>query len=223
MNKTSYANHAQAWEYAEESALNAESDFLRAQRLRTQAAGFKPGSVTQGAFLKQVARASQAHSIIVLGTGSVVETVRLIEGLDPGSQFTAVDSSAKGADLIRQTFRELNPQNGLRLRAVNARAKAYFPRLNPQDYDLIVVAGEDVNYRDAIEEAPRLLKPRGQMILTDALCSSEDEEAGGVMNPANRSDRALLLRQLAQDCEQNEDFDSCLLPVGTGLLLMAKR
>ncbi|BDR52836.1 O-methyltransferase [Bombiscardovia nodaiensis] len=223
MNKTSYTNHAKAWEYAEACALNAESEFLASSRALASEAGFAQSCVAQGAFLKVVARASRAQSIILVGTGSVVETIRLIEGLGAGGQFTAVDSSAQGVDLIRQTFRSLSGHTTARLRAVNAPAKAYFPRLNPRDYDLIVVAGENDNYRDALAEAPRLLRERGQILFTDAMCFAQNEEDGGIMNPANRSERVTMIRQILDDYQESNDFDACLLPVGTGILLAAKR
>ncbi|OZG50058.1 O-methyltransferase [Bombiscardovia coagulans] len=219
---TSYTNHAKAWMYAEESPLNSESEVLRSARLQAQDAGFTPGCIAQGAFLKLVARSSQSKSIILVGTGSVVEALRLIEGLGTRGQLTAVDSSPEGADLIRKTFRQFNDHNGLSLRSVNTRARTYFPRLNPQDYDLIVVAGDDINYQDTFQEAERLLKPHGQMIFTDVMCYRDDQKAGGVMNPANRSPRALLLRQLMTDFQDTDVFDSCLLPIGTGLLLSMK-
>ncbi|AKV55114.1 Caffeoyl-CoA O-methyltransferase [Bifidobacterium actinocoloniiforme DSM 22766] len=225
MDKSFYTNHAKAWQYAESSRLNAESDYLVAARAQATQAGFTQGSVAQGAFLEVVARASQARSIILVGTGSVVEALRLIEGLGDAGQFTAVDSSSQGADLIRRAFRSLSGRTGVRLRAVNARAKTYFLRLNPQDYDLIVVAGDDVNYIDSLQEAPRLLRARGQILFTDAMCFLENEDEGGVMNPSNQSPRAVLLRQLAESCEQNQDgeLDACLLPIGTGVLLASKR
>lgn len=219
---TSYTDHAKAWKYAEDSGLNRESELIRAARREAVDAGFTPCCVALGAFLKIVARTSQAKSIILVGTGSVVEALRLIEGLSMGSQLTAVDSSDEGANLIRKTFRYLNDQTGLRLRSVNARAQAYFPRLNPQDYDIIVVAGDDANYQDTFQQAERLLKPQGQLIFTDALCYQTHQDDGGIMNPANRSARALALRQLIDEFEDNAIFDSCLLPVGTGLLLATK-
>ncbi|WP_161522237.1 O-methyltransferase [Bifidobacterium xylocopae] len=225
MNRTSYTNHAKAWQYAEACELNAEPDYLQAVRKQAVQAGFTQGSVAQGAFLKIVAQASHARSIILVGTGSVVEALRLIDGLGEEGQFTAVDSSPQGADLIRRAFRSADIGHGVRLRAVNVRARTYFPRLNPRDYDLIVVAGDESNYRDAMAEAPRLLQANGQIIFTDIMCYQEDEEAGGVMNAANRSPRAVLLRQLVEDCQQTQgvDFDSCLLPIGSGVLLASKR
>lgn len=221
MDKTSYSNHAKGWEFAEESPLNSESEHLRSFRRQAEAAGFHQCSLAQGAFLQFLAGETIGASIILLGTGSAIEALRLIQGLHGQGQFTAVDSSAEGANLIRKTFQTENTP-GLRLRAVNAPAGTYFTRLNPADYDLIVVSGEAGNYRDALNHAPRLLKEWGQLVFTDAFDLDKQPDLGGLMNPANRSDKTVTIRSIIDALTQEEGLESCLLPVGTGLLLVTK-
>ena len=127
MDKTAYSNHAQGWELAEKSTLNSESGTLAAFRAQAESAGFPQCSVAQGSFLHFLAGRSDASSIILLGTGSVVEAIRLMDGLSGRGQFTAVDSSPEGASLIRKTFQEEERRNSvLRLRAVNTSAGTYF-------------------------------------------------------------------------------------------------
>lgn len=223
MDKTSYSNHAKGWEFAEESALNSESDTLTAFRTQAESAGFPQCSVAQGSFLRFLAGRTDAASIILLGTGSVIEALRLMEGLQGQGQFTAVDSSPEGASLIRKTFQEEEKKNsGLRLRVVNTPARTYFPRLNPADYDLIVVSGESRNYQDALDQAPRLLKEDGQLVFTDAFDLDEDPDQGGLMNPANRSDKAVSLRSILDTLSQDDGLESCLVPVGDGMIFVAK-
>lgn len=223
MDKTSYSNHAKGWEFAEESALNSESDTLTAFRTQAESAGSPQCSVAQGSFLRFLAGRTDAASIILLGTGSVIEALCLMEGLQGQGQFTAVDSSPEGASLIRKTFQEEEKKNsGLRLRVVNTPARTYFPRLNPADYDLIVVSGESRNYQDALDHAPRLLKEDGQLVFTDAFDLDEDPDQGGLMNPANRSDKAVSLRSILDTLSQDDGLESCLVPVGNGMIFVAK-
>ena len=223
MDKTAYSNHAQGWELAEKSTLNSESGTLAAFRAQAESAGFPQCSVAQGSFLRFLAGRADAASIILLGTGSVVEAIRLMDGLSGRGQFTAVDSSPEGASLIRQTFQEEERRNSvLRLRAVNTSAGTYFPRLNPADYDLIVVSGDCRNYQDAMDHAPRLLKSNGQLVFTDAFALDAEPKKGGIMNPANRSDKAVTLRTLMDTLSQEDHLESCLVPVGNGMVLAAK-
>ena len=65
--------------------------------------------------------------MIAIGTGSVVETMQLINGLDNAGQLTAVDSSTQGIALIRKLFNRLSDDTETTLRAVNASAGVFLP------------------------------------------------------------------------------------------------
>lgn len=110
----------------------------------------------------------------------------------------------------------------MRLRAVNAAAKTYFPKLNPSDYDLIVVSGNGDNYQQVMDQAPRLLKDRGQVIFTDAFDLLKDPDKGGVLNPANRSAKTITLRTIMEAISKDDAWESCLLPVGTGMIMATR-
>ena len=222
MDKTSYTNLAKAWEYAENAAQDKQSERLAALRHATEQDGFPQGSASQADFLRLLVMLSNAQSVIVVGTGAVVETYQLISGLNGDGQLTAVDSSAAGAAAIRKLFSELDDDTDTTLRVVNVAANQFLPRLNASDYDLIVVAGDVANYEPAFEQAERLLRRGGAIVLTDAFAFASDEANGGLMNPAERSDKAVTLRSLIEQAQSDERFTTTLIPVGTGLLLSVK-
>ena len=155
-----------------------------------------------------------ASSVIAVGTGSVVETLQLVNGLDNKGQLTAVDSSSQGIALIRTLFNRLSDETQTTLRAVNAPVNVFLPRLNAETYDLIVVAGDAENYAASFEQAPRLLKKHGVIVFTSA---------GGVLNPANRDAKSIAMRTLLETVESDERFITALTPTGTGLLVAVKR
>ena len=45
----------------------------------------------------------------------------------------------------------------------------------------------------------------------------------GVINPADRSDKAIAMRELLTTVEDDEGFESTLTPDGTGLLIAYKK
>lgn len=228
MNRTDYTNLAKGWEFIEDTAYTTETPTLH--RLRRQCAdtGFEQGSAAQAEFLAMQVRQLKARSVIVLGTGSVVESAHMLEALEEGDcevggQLTAVDSSAQGTALIRRAFS--GTQDGVRtkLRVVNAKPGVYFPRLNASDYDLIVISGENVNYDSALDHAHRLLKSGGELVMCDVLALDCEDSRGGLLNPADRGDKATHMRELLDETLQDERFSSCIVPIGTGLLLSIKR
>lgn len=129
----------------------------------------------QAALLAVLVRLTNARSVIAVGTGSLVETLELVRGLDGEGQLTAVDSSAEGIALIRKSFDRIQDETDTTLRAVNATAGTFLPRLNANVYDLIVVAGDASNYASSFEQASRLLRPRGAIVFTDMLALEHDE------------------------------------------------
>ena len=169
MDRTSYTNLAKSWEYVEDHAFSRQSAELNAIRTAAEEAGIPQGSAAQAELLRMLVRMLDASSVIAIGTGSVVETMQLINGLDNAGQLTAVDSSTQGIALIRKAFAELQDETDTTLRAVNAPASVFLPRLNANDYDLIVVAGDAENYAATFAQASRLLRVHGVIVFTDVL------------------------------------------------------
>ena len=201
MDRTQYTNLAKAWEFTEEHARERESDALTDTRTAADESGQLQGSA--------------------VGTGSLVETLQLAHALDNKGLLTAVDSTAQGIALIRKAFAELQDETDTTLRAVNAPASVFLPRLNANDYDLIVVAGDAENYAATFAQASRLLRVHGVIVFTDVLALEDGQ--GGVINPADRSDKAIAMRELLTTVEDDEGFESTLTPDGTGLLIAYKK
>ena len=217
MDRTQYTNLAKAWEFTEEHARERESDALTDTRTAADESGQLQGSAAQARLLGMLVRITGAASVIAVGTGSLVETLQLAHALDNKGLLTAVDSTAQGIALIRKAFAELQDETDTTLRAVNAPASVFLPRLNANDYDLIVVAGDAENYAATFAQASRLLRVHGVIVFTDVLALEDGQ--GGVINPADRSDKAIAMRELLTTVEDDEGFESTLTPDGTGLFI----
>lgn len=222
MNKTSYTNLAKAWEFAEDVAFSQQDPLVLEARRDAEQAGFPQGSATQARFLKLLVQLTDSSSIIVAGTAAVVESCELVAGLNDSGLLTEVDSSLQGGKLIKSVFSKLDELTNTTLRAVNAPAEVFLPRLNAEDYDLIVANGDIGNYEASLKEAPRLLKPHGMLVFTDMLGFAADNSNGGMLNPVDRSERTVRLRQLLDAVSQDESLSQTLLPIGTGLLLVTR-
>lgn len=223
MDKIAYGNVAKAWEYAEDEALARQTRLLAASRTAAVQAGLPQGSAAQAALLRTMVRMAGAVSVIAVGTGSLVETIELVHGLDGRGQLTAVDSSTQGIALIRRAFNTLEDATDTTLRAVNAPVGVFLPRLNAGMYDVIVVSGDAANYAPVFAQAPRLLRRGGTVVFLDVMALSADGNEGGVPNPADRSSKAVAMRELMEAVESDEQFDAALAPVGTGMMVAVRR
>ena len=104
---------------------------------------------------------------------------------------------------------------------MNARPSVFLPRLNASDYGLIVVSGDPRNYTDTLAQSTRLLIDDGIIVFSDVLAMQASSE-GGVVNPADRTDAAVAMRQLMSSIDADESLHGVLLSIGTGLLLAIK-
>ncbi|MCH4160482.1 MAG: methyltransferase [Bifidobacterium sp.] len=219
MNKTSYTNLSKAWEFTESYALDEQRAYLQEVRSKVEAQGHEQGSAAQARFLRMLVGLTNARSVILVGTAAAVETIEIIDAMHGSGQLTVVDSSSDGAAVIRSIFNDLDNVSDTRMRVVNATAGVFLPRLNADDYDLIVVTGDASNYTATYQQSSRLLKQGGATVFTDMMGFAAPDSSGGLLNPVDREPKTLELRSLLNLVENDEHTESALIPVGTGMLL----
>ena len=193
MDRTSFENHARAWDWIETREFALEPDLVHEARTLMQEDNDPSVSACEGAMLSMFKTMSGASSVIVIGTGSLVQTARI---------------ACSAATMTRAT-----------LRTVNADPTQFLSRLNGDDYDLIVVCGDASNYPAAYEQAPRLLRRHGVIIFTDVLAMESPDSKGGLTNPADRGDKAVAMRELIDAVTDDDRFISALSQTGWGMLI----
>ena len=214
-------NHAKAWEFIEEYASTHATPFISLAAKQSQSIGLPRTSAMQASLLSMLVKLTNSKSVISVGTYNLVEVAALIEGLDGHGQLTAVDSSPEGADAVKALISSIGESSDTSLRVTQAKPGIFLPRLNAQDYDLIVVSGESSNYSDTLEQSHRLLAQHGTIVFTDVLAydGTSDDADRGVFNPADRSTRTVAMRILLDALETDDTLDYTLLPVGTGVCI----
>ena len=85
------------------------------------------------------------------------------------------------------------------------------------DYDLVLVDGEKDEYPAYVEQALRLVRPGGVVVLDNMLWHDR------VADPAVRDETTMTLRALAKTLREDDDLMTTLLPVGDGLLVCVRR
>lgn len=216
MESTQYTAIANAWNYTEDHARGREGQIV----VEVRSKSVNPCLGSEGEALRLLAEMTKASSIIVIGNDALIETTQLARGLRGNGQITVVDSTDEGIEATRKAFAELKNSSAVTLRAVNAKADTFLPRLNANDYDMIVVSGDATDCGAAFGQATRLLRERGAIVFMNALALADGN--GGVPDAADRSERAVAMRTLIGMVEVDEEFDTVLLSVGNGLLVAVK-
>lgn len=166
--------------------------------------------------LRLVAAALQARAAVEVGTGTGVASLWILRGMAPDGVLTTIDIEAEHQRAAKAAFAEAGIRP-TRTRAITGRAGDVLPRLTDGAYDLVLVAADKPGYPDYVEEAVRLLRPGGMLVVDEALWHDR------VPDPARRDETTTILREVGRRVREDERLLPAMIGSGGGLLLAVKR
>jgi predicted O-methyltransferase YrrM len=199
-----------AWSHAEEFV--APSEHVEQARLRGEELGARPVGNGVGATLQVLAAATGAKAVMEVGTGAGASGLWLLGGMPPEGVLTTIDLDTEHQRAARDAFAAAGIAHQ-RTRVIAGRALDVLPRMTDAAYDLVVVDADKQEYPDYVEQAARLLRPGGTLVLT----WSDDES-----DPARRDPETRTLREVGRTMRDHDRFTVALLPVSDGLLVAVK-
>ena len=208
------ASSPASWVFAEDFV--AEGDAAAQARVEAEPLGIEPLSRGTVAALTFLARAVQARAVVEIGTGTGQSGLALFAGMQPDGILTSVDLEADHQRQARKVFASVGVPSQ-RFRLIAGDALTVLPKLSDGAYDLVLVAGDSLEYGDYVEQGLRLLRHGGLLVVTHALWH------GSVADPAQDDDETLAVRGALNAVSENEDLVAALMPVGDGLLAAVKR
>ncbi len=200
-----------AWAHAEE--FIAPSEHVEAARRRAEELGVGAIDNGAGATLQVLAAAIGAKAVMEVGTGAGVSGLWLLGGMSPDGVLTTIDVEPEHHRAARDAFAAAGIAHQ-RTRVITGRAAEVLPRMTDGAYDLLVVDADRVDYPSYVEQATRLLRPGGTLVM-----AWSDKEA----DPAARDPETTTLREVGRTVRDQEHFTSALLPISSGLLVAVKR
>ena len=202
-----------SWIYTE--SLPVEDEVLLRARERSHELGVTAVSSGVGAALTVLAAASKAQTAVEIGAGAGVSGVCLLKGLSAHAVLTTIDSDVDHLRAAREAYAEAGVASN-RTRTISGRAADMLPRLTDAAYDLVFIDADIQGLPGYVDQAVRLLKVGGMLIVNDAL------DHDRVPDPAVREQTTNILRQAGRTIRESEHLISALLPTGSGLLLAVK-
>jgi predicted O-methyltransferase YrrM len=201
-----------SWKFAEEFVV--ETELLQATRAHSLEHGVEPISPAQGAQLAVLAAATNAQSIIEIGTGFGVSGLWMLHGA-PTAILTSIDIEIEFQQSAKRAFADLGiPAN--RARLIAGRARDVLPRMNEGSYDLVLVDADPGSVLDYVEHALRLARIGGTVVIPHALWR------GRVADPAQRDDTVVDFRTLLTESAASSAVLSSLSLAGDGLLQLTR-
>jgi len=205
---------AQSWVYCEEF-LDEDEVLLRA-RERASHLGCTPVLPGAGAALRVLAAAVQARAVVEVGTGAGVGSLYLLRGMPADGVLTTIDLELEHQRAAKEAFAEEGVRS-TRTRAISGRALDVLPRLTDGGYDMVVVDADVENYPGYVDQAVRLLRPGGVLVVDDALWHDR------VADPARRDEATTTVRDVGRQVRADDRLVPALLPTGDGLLVAVRR
>ena len=203
-----------SWAFAE-SRPDEDEVLLRA-RERSAELGIEPVSEGTAALLTVLAATAAPSTVVEIVTGAGVSGAALLRGLPASAVLTTIDPDAEALRAAREAFAETgHPSN--RTRMITGRSRTVLPRLSSHAYDMVLIDADAASLMFHLEQAARLLRPGGLLIVNDAL----DQDR--VPRPAVREASTLAARQMGRAVREDDQWVSALTPTGTGVLLAVRR
>lgn len=203
-----------SWAYAEDFAD--EPQHIEAARIQGEHLGATPVTSAAGAALRMLAASTAARTVVEIGTGAGSSGLWLLEGMPADGVLTTIDISMEHQRAARAAYQRAGypPQ---RTRIISGSALTVLPRLADAAYDLVLVDGEKDEYPAYVEQALRLVRRGGVIVLDNMLWHDR------VADPAVRDETTKRLRALGKELRERDDLLTTLLSVGDGLLVCVKR
>lgn len=206
-------DQTQSWAYAEEVCEEDQITFAARQMARE----FGITSVTPGVgrFIQVLAAASHVRTAVEIGTGTGVSGLYLL-GASAEIALTSIDIESEAQHVAREAFGRASVRPG-RTRLINGRSADILPRLASKSYDLVLLDGDPLETAGDVQEALRILRPGGTLVVARALAG------GRVPDPARREEDVVALRTLGKELLDAAELRSSLVPIGDGLIVSVLR
>lgn len=203
-----------SWLFAEQ--FRPERPEAAAARRAAEEHGIEPVSVGVAGLLTFLARTARARSVVEIGSGTGVSGLALFAGMVPDGVLTSIDTDPEVQRLARGVFRDAGILPN-RFRLITGDALTVMLKLSDGAYDLVFVDGDKLEYSEYIEQAQRLLRPGGVLVVNNALWHNL------VADLTNEDDETIVIREALEAVTTMDTvWVSALLPVGNGLLVASR-
>ncbi|GAA3650961.1 O-methyltransferase [Microbacterium marinilacus] len=186
-----------------------EPEHIARARLHALELGAAPVSAGVGAQCAVIAAASDARSVIEIGTGAGVSGLWLLRGA-PKAVLTTIDNEPEHLGAARQAFSHAKVPSS-RVRLITGRASDVLPRMNEASYDVVLVDADPENVIDYVEHGLRLARAGGTVLVPRVL-------SGRVADPVQRDAVTSAYRTLLQETQSSPAVIAAISTFGEGLL-----
>ncbi len=187
-----------------------EPDAIARARAHAVELGAAPISAAVGSQIAVLAAATNARSIVEIGTGAGVSGLWLLRGA-PQAVLTTIDNEPEHLAAARQAFSDAKVPS-TKARFITGRASDVLPRMNEKSYDIVLVDADPENVIAYVAHGLRLVRDGGIVLVPRVLVG------GRAADPVQRDEITSAYRSLVQETQESSAVLATVSPAGEGLL-----
>ncbi len=176
-------------------------------------------SPEQGQFMALLAEMLGAQRYLEVGTYTGYSALAVALALPHDGQVVACDISEEFTSVGRPFWRDAGVDHkiDLRLGPAARTLDGLIDEGHHDSFDLAFIDADKENYETYYEQALRLVRPGGLILVDNVLWG------GDVANHANQEDSTLAIRQFNKKVKDDHRVTLSLLPLGDGLTIARRR
>jgi caffeoyl-CoA O-methyltransferase len=173
-------------------------------------------SPEQGAFTTLLANAIGAERALEVGTFTGYGSISIARGLAEGGHLVTCDIEESYVAIARRYIAEAGLEDRVEIRMGDAvETLRSLPADEP--FDLVFIDADKTGYGDYYEEAVRLARPGGVILIDNVF------RGGTVVDPGDHEDATKAIRSLNERIAADERVEIAMVPISDGLTLARKR
>lgn len=163
----------------------------------------------QGAFMELLLSAVGAEVVVEVGTLAGYSAICMARGLGAGGRVITMEVSSKHAAFAEEWIARSDVAG--RVDVWQGRGVDLLPKIADSSADVVFLDADKQSYSLYLEEARRILKPGGLLLVDNAFAF------GHLLDEDCEDPSVLALREFNDALAADVDFDGVMVPLGDGL------
>ena len=163
-------------------------------------------------FLNTIVKLIKAKTILEIGTFIGFSTMQLARMVGEKGHVTTLEVFPEFAEIARRNF----AQNGFadRITLIEGNAETTLGGLEKGSFDLVFIDGSKQSYLDYAIRCEELITDKGVIVVDDVFFH------GDALNAVPSTEKGLGCKRLLEHYQDDRRFESLLLPLRNGILLL---